>query len=612
MIQILIGLILLTYGFLLGFLTSHDKKEGFIKSILILILVETLLAIIFASLHIFTYPIFIIIHIIINIAVISFFIYRKNISITGIVLFVHPKNIDYYLVVLIIITLFQFWSVHYNYDGLITTETQNFIDVKNYQYDYPYYSDEWYSVALSKLMIEENQLPIKNPLDRQNPLFINFQLPFHSFNAALIQLFNIDPLQGYVPLSIVLNTLLIIIFYSYLRFRKFSKLISFFVALLITHITNGANLPGLWYYLPFNLGIILFISFLFFLAKNNASFVFFSALLSVIFYPPLLVLVVPLILIYSFHNKKILSKKNLYYLSAIGLVFGTIFLIAYFSLDNIKFFFGLIFDKLYYIGFQGDFISNLNPFYIISPIVLFSFIFSVKNSFIKEKYVFASIIIGSFFWILYFFLTFRIVIEHERIVLLTSFLVSLVSAYGLNNVLLWIKHRSKIALNLLIIGLLAYMLFYSINYTTLNKWDKLYAYDKDDHSKTFLPHAPANGYLQEDEVNFFSNIKNKLIYSTIWKSTTISVATENYVAISKKGTISIRKPFFQPDIFIRGNCNEIREFLLPVESRLNYEGYNISIVHLYFPSKFECEFLTETFVSEEGFILYNIGDLHSS
>jgi len=600
MINILLGLILITYSFLLGFLTSQDKKEGFIKSIIILIFVETLLSIVFAFLHIFTYFAFIITHILINIAVLSFFIYKKKLHLRNFLFFGYLKKIDYYLIILIIIVLFQFWSVHYNYEGKISTEVKDFIDAENYHYKYPYYSDEWYSVAFSKFMIQNNELPVKNPIVKNNPPFLNFQLPFHSFNAALMQLFNLDPVRGYVPLTIVMNTLLIIISYLYLRIKKLSKITSFLIAILVTHITNGANLPGLWYYLPFNLGIILFISLLFFISANNLSFILLSAFLSLIFYPPLAVLVVPILFIYLFQSKKFFSKKILYLLLLFGFAFMFLFLIAYIKINNIEnLFFYLIHNKLYYPGFQGDFITKLNPINIISLIALFLFVFSIKDLLKKDKYILISIFIGSFLWILYFFMTSRIIIEHERIVLLTAILVTLASVYGLQNILMWIKNRNKIIFNLLLLGLIVYILSYSLNYTSLNKWDKLQAYNKFDHSQIFNPKAPANGYLQEDEVSFFSDIKDKTILSTPWKSTTISVATGNYAFVSKEGTISVGS-FEKLNNFLSSDCNGMKDIIYSKKNKKLRVGY------IYLPLILNCEFLDNVYTSKEGFVLYEV------
>jgi len=55
----------------------------------------------------------------------------------------------------------------------------------------------------------------------------------------------------------------------------------------------SANLFTLWSYIPINMGLILLISFFFFMQAGEIRFMFLAGILCMIFYPPLLVFIVP-------------------------------------------------------------------------------------------------------------------------------------------------------------------------------------------------------------------------------------------------------------------------------------------------------------------------------
>ena len=91
------------------------------------------------------------------------------------------------------------------------------------------------------------------------------------------------------------------------------------------------------------------------------------------------------------------------------------------------------------------------------------------------------------------------------------------------------------------------------------KWQELILYDKDTET-IFWPSAPANQYLQKEDLEVFKNITGKRFLSHYWKGTVLGIATDNYPACTKAGTITINKDLFRS--FISSNCYEKTQIAL--------------------------------------------------
>ena len=206
MFQTIIGLILLSFPFLSA-INAEDKKTGILKSIAFIITIQLGVAIFTQIFGIFTYEIVLIINTIIASFILWRFPLRKLKT-----LFQNIK-IDWIFVLVLLISITSLYNVHYNYSGAYSNAvTSEYQEIKNLRYPYPYFSDEWYAIALINDSIESNGTPTRNPLIKYKPLFLNFEIAFHSFLSEIMILLNLNPLTDYTKIAIFTGTLIIAIF----------------------------------------------------------------------------------------------------------------------------------------------------------------------------------------------------------------------------------------------------------------------------------------------------------------------------------------------------------------------------------------------------------------
>ena len=169
------GCLLLIAPFLLVIFFS-DKKRGILFILFFVLFFHLVVAFFTQFLSIFYYQVIFWITLITDAAVLAFLVkFRRKFSLK-------LRDIDWLALVIIIVAVATLWQVHHNYTGkigLATDSGSNFKEVKNMEYIYPYFSDEWYSVAFIKGSIGTHGLPFKNILD--NGFFLNLEVFTHSF-----------------------------------------------------------------------------------------------------------------------------------------------------------------------------------------------------------------------------------------------------------------------------------------------------------------------------------------------------------------------------------------------------------------------------------------------
>jgi len=593
MLKTLLGIILLLVPFLL-LSRFKDKKLGFAYILGFLTAFQLAVAIITQAFGVFRWSFIIIINIAVDLIVLTRINFKE---LKDEIKTINLKNIDWALILVIIVLFIELFSVHYDYTGKVTTIDTSYKEVKNMRYTYPYFSDEWVSVSLVQYSITSGKLPIANP-SWYNNFFPNLELPFHSFVSELILLLGLNPLTNYSLLALFSGILICILVYFILRINNIGKLVSSITCLSVPYIVNGANLPGLWTFIPLIMGVIcLLLGFLFISADKRKMFMF-AGLLTLIFYPPLFVIyTVGFLFYFAFSDMPKKTKRNyiLFYLFVIMASASVVGVFSYLKMDLsiTDFVFHFIRNKMIYPTLTANAIPNFSIYQILPiPIILLA-VFGGFKIFKKKLWLAASVIAGLLYWWFYSFMLWRFVIEYERIVFTTAVLMTVLAGFGLFYLSEYLKEIEAIKkYNLVKIGLiivLALFLFLAFSYTQRDNWKELKLYSVIDDAR-FSPASPANQYLHEDDLKLFENISGKRFLSLPWKGLVIGVATENYPLETKESTIT--NQIVRHSEFVRTDCaNKTR---LAKENGIDYV----------YSWEFNCTGFKEIGRSEEDLVLY--------
>src|SRR5687767_9812983 len=141
MISFFLGSLLLFWPFAFVF-CFKDKKQGFISVLLLWIVGNTVLALATQAFSIFSYDVLAAAQVLAALAA-ARMAYRKKIP------FQKPR-VDWMLVAVLLIAGAGLWQVHGRYTGqisLATDQTASYQRVEAMHYPYPYFSDEWDTVA---------------------------------------------------------------------------------------------------------------------------------------------------------------------------------------------------------------------------------------------------------------------------------------------------------------------------------------------------------------------------------------------------------------------------------------------------------------------------------
>lgn len=593
MISIIFGAILFIFPFLLLGL-FNDKRKGFVLIFFWTLLFHLALAFFTQLFGIFYYKTVIFITAVADVVVLLFFINKiKTKKIT-----IKDFKVDLIGLLIVAVAVLSLLQVHYNYTGKIslTTDNSGYNDAKNMKYEYPYFSDEWYSISLIKGSIQNHSLPLKNVLN--NSFFLNLEMFTHSLLAELILLLNFNPLTQYVLLSVIINTFIIVLIYLFLRANNLSKPISAICSLSALYITSAANLPGIWTLIPISLGILFYLFGLYFMEIKDTKMMFLAFLVVSLYYPLLLPFYGTGILIYLFSNIQKIKENKIKIISRslLGLFLGLPAIILIMAVSPLSSFLHFVISKLFYISFTGKMMPQYNIFYILPVPIIILFLFGLQYVLKNKKWFSWQLLVGMFFWVLYFFVYYRFIIEFERAVFLTSILMCITAGFGLKKIFDFIDKKfgdngQKIVKTVQIISIVLFFVLIPF-YTKSERWMNLPLLNPQNGQMVYA-RAPANKYLSEDDLRIFKDIKGKKFLSIPWKGTVIGVATDNYPAVTKEGTISVGSIQTQAN-FLRFNCQDKLKM-----------AKNLKLDYVYFQA-FNCPGFKKIDQSSEGFVLYKL------
>ncbi len=611
MVTLIVGLILLAVPFLLVGLFS-DKKQGFIYILFFLLVFQSALGLFTQTFGIFYYWVIFSVTLVADIAILVIFLSPGNklfsasrlpplpilasgpratkSSLPGGSLPGFLGKIDWVVLFVVIVSVLCLYQVHYNYTGKIniaTDQTVSYHQVKNMVYSYPYFSDEWYAVSLVEGAINNHSLPVHNILD--NSFFPNLELFFHSFVAEVVLLLGLNPLLNYTLLLVFFNSLIVLLIYLFLRLNNVPRLTSGISSLFALYITAGANLPGLWQFIPLNSGIIFFLLSLCFMGFANLRTVLLATIVSSLFYPPLIPFYFLAFLLFLLGKIKILDEKLFktasYGILSLFFISPVLYIIV--MLSPLAGVVSHIFSRIFFISFTAPNIPQLNFYNIIPASALLLVVFGLYYVCKNKKWILLSVFgLGVIYWFVYSFTLNRFFAEFERIVILTSIIVIIISGFGLKYL-----ERYKIIKVLEVVALFAFLVLIPF-YTQGENWKKIISIDPVNKQEIY-PKSPANNYLTEDDLRIFKDIKNKTFLSLPWKGTVIGVATGNYPISTKAGTISIGSETMA-NVFLASDCQQ----------KINMaKDFEIDYIYIY---PFNCQGFGKIDQSNEGLILYKV------
>ncbi|MBP7832353.1 MAG: hypothetical protein KA035_01115 [Candidatus Levybacteria bacterium] len=507
------------------------------------------------------------------------------------------KKIDLHIIFIILVSSFALYLAHYHYTGIYSTINSFLVEAKTpLNYPYPYFSDEWYAVAFIKDAIITQSLPVRNPI-WYGP-FTNLEMAFHSLLAEIVLLLSLNPLLGYVPLSIAINVLIIVLIYMFLVISNVKKPLSAIASLCALYIINTSFVPGLWSLIPLTMGIVfLLLSMSFYYLKSRKMFML-ASFLTLIFYPPLAPFIFVLML-FQLNNKSVREnlKSAVQFMAIIALsaiLVASLFLFDRFAPEQI---FQMILGKLLYASYAGDNIVFSFPIYfaIPLPVLLLSFL-GIPVVYKKKKALFFMVIVSLAFWICYSFTSYSFIIEFVRLVIVGSVLLVVVAGFGLTYLFEKFEkytyskdHWKLVKLQYVILFLFVPLLFL---YTKSDAWSHF----SGKNEKVLVYNLPlANQFFHPEDLRIFSEIKNQRFFSFPWKGSVISVATNNFPLTIKSGSISGPVQDYLEQ-FRKYSCKEKLDFVKRHE-----------LVYVYIPElTISCPNFSLKDKSEEGILLYKV------
>ncbi|HLD10580.1 MAG TPA: hypothetical protein VJB89_00735 [Candidatus Nanoarchaeia archaeon] len=584
MIKTILGIILFLSPFLL-INNFKDKKRAFFYILSFIIGFHLSLAIITQLFGIFDYKIIILVNFILAIFVIS----KTNFKL----LFINIKKlkIDYFFIILVIILAAYLYQIHYSYDGTLNTispDGRYSIELEDFNSNFTYFSDEWIAISLIKYSINSGKLPLVNPL-WYNENFINVNFSFHSFLSYLVLIFDMNPLTQYVLLTFFSGLTICLLVYFILRFNSIDKFSSTIASISVLYIVNGANLPGMWVLIPLIMSIIcLLLSFLF-ITFDDYKMVLYTNFLTIIFYPPTVIFSFFSFIFYIFYSEKLSKseKKKIifYYISII--IFTAIFisfLIRLFVINDTSLVLEDIKNKIFFESYTGPAIDDFSIYRVLPLFTLFFAligVFVVNN---KKFWLNATLFIGLIYWIIYSSSINMLIIGYPRVVFTTSVIIIIISGFGINYTVSYLektkffkKYNKKYQI-IRIIQIIVLFLFFilAFSYTERDNWEELKLYYPD--GDYISPAPPANMYLIEDDLTFFSDIHQKRFLSDPWKGLVIGTATNNYPLVSKDSTITNEfldyYEFLDADCLEKGKIFEENEIDYFYGEEINCSGFD--------------------------------------
>jgi hypothetical protein len=589
MIAIFLGVILLLTPFSLIFLFKN-KLLGFLYIFTGLTVWHLFVALLSQSFHFFNYSLILTINVVVTFASLLFLAisWRK---------FNFRIKFNWFVLVAALIVIFELFSVHYLYSG-ISTDIIGHKAVSYQSYPYPYFADEWAGVAFTKYTINNQSLPIINPLWGNDEYdFPNIFVVFFSGLSELFLSLGLSPLSGYPIITILTGAIVCCLVFLFLKSAKTGTFFALIATLCLPWIITSVNLPGIWYLFPFIGGTIFLLTGLTALNLKSYNLAGVNGFLSLLIYPPFIVFIAPVLLYYLFINKKFKPKKLLITLSLLlALVVMAVLIILLVQPNNLSSLFDFFVKS--FIRKSNEGCIPTRPLWLIIPVGLLPFALLGVVEAVRRKlfYFLVPLAIGLLYWSVYAYSIYFLIIDYARIAVLTSYFIIITIGLGLEFFYSWLANKYNLlkdkdlilALKIIILLMFGVLSFF---YTQRSAWTKIVLrYDTVLGIWERPTNPPANEYLKADDLRLFADLKKQKFLAPSWKGLVIGAATGNYPLDGKASIISNYQ--FDYNLFMNTDCvSKIR-----MAQALNFD-------YLYSTS-LNCDRFEYIGHSQEGFYLY--------
>jgi hypothetical protein len=559
-------------------------------------------------LGIFHYPVIVSTFLLVDLGIALRIFFQRKIFMQGLRRTCTPHSLLAFIAVLAAFGIIgtELYSLHYKYTGEVQT-LRGTIDVSMNSSGYPFFSDEWVEAALARHTIESGSLSASDPLVVNKP-FADLLAPFHAGLAEAFLLAGLDPTAEFAVLAILTGILVLGAFYMCLRSFGIGSVSSLIVLLGATYIAQAANLPGIWFLLPYLIACIPFFLMLGSFAKKAYSIGYVHALLAIIIYPPIALFVLPSALAASFAkdngtfylagalNRRRIAMASILTVIAVALIS---ILIAALPAPLRSLLFQNISFGIHHASLETGVVSF--PIWIVMPFVFLPFAYMGIWTAIRRGWIFftATAIVGLVFWSLYAFYSGVIVIEYPRVVIITSFILLISAGFGIERCLVFFKDRYPMPIKLYriskITALACLLLIASLAVPfyarTVLRGQFIVSTPSGPNTLLLVPAPAVTLLLVPDDLRIWSKISDAIFISPPWKGLVIGATSDNYPLNTKSSYIT--ENFLAYGDFMAADCSEKAD--MAMKYRLSYA----------YAEEFSCPGFTYVASSSENLNLYH-------
>jgi hypothetical protein len=396
------------------------------------------------------------------------------------------------LTAVIILSVFLIYGLHYRdyvkCNGCISE-----------LYPYPIHGDEWTHLAQAIYMMDAGTLPNINPY--LGTPHVNLESGFHAFLAQLFTLTGLDPVLNYQFLPAIFTILILLILTLFVYNLTKNFYIGIISSVFLLSIRENINITGLWFFVPFILGVfLLFFFFYTYFDKEirNLSIIFY--IVSMFVYPVItFVITAALFILFLLDNNFNFNNIKNYWPYIFLMALSFIIVLFYFKLDFGAVLYSLTFKYGWTTGFEVNY--SLMELYGLAGIIsaLIGVYVIIKQKLNKILIILPALILIPV--IMYNTVQYTVFLPFQRAIVLLLMLLAPLSGIGLYAVMskiYYMLHKKFISISIIILLSVLFLIvsFYNYHVVTEQTFEPSHlvtTYDYD--ALMYMRYAHINGKI---------------------------------------------------------------------------------------------------------------------